>query len=113
MTTSFKAAPVLALASVLSLAACQTATSPEAPVDWKISWTPTQTNEDNTPLTSKPAYEVEMAQGEGGKGPWSTVWSGTTTTAIIKAPPGHRCFRAKSVEKGVRSDASEVICGDK
>ena len=44
---------------------------------------------------------------------WKVVWTGTTTSAQFRAPPGRHCFRAVTVEKKSRSEPSTVICAAK
>jgi hypothetical protein len=99
--------------AIVALAACQPVNESPKPINWEISWAPTQAHEDNTPLTSRPTYELEMATNANAQGPWVVVWSGATTTANLPALPGHKCFRAITVENGVRSEPSEPICATK
>ena len=95
----------------VALAGCRAVDEAEKPIDWKLSWAPSDSHVDESPLTTQPTYELEMAAGPNGQGPWVVVWSGATTTAHIPALPGHKCFRAVTVENGVRSAPSEPICG--
>lgn len=94
----------------LGMLGCRPERDSAKPIDWTVSWTPPIAHEDNTPLISPPVYELEMANGGSGEDPWKVVWSGSTTTAVFKAPPGRHCFRAVTVENGVRSRPSEVNC---
>jgi hypothetical protein len=97
----------------VGLASCRAATESDGTVEWKVSWTPPLTHEDNTPIRTQPTYELEMAANEYGQGPWKVVWRGTTTTAVFKASPGRHCFRAVTVENGVRSQPSQIHCATK
>ena len=98
---------------VIRLAGCRAATESDGPVEWKVSWAPSVTHEDNTPLNTQPTYELEMAANEYGQGPWQVVWRGTANTAVFKAPSGRHCFRAVTVENGVRSQPSQIQCATK
>ena len=105
------------LAAQESVAATPTsapATTPAADglVDWKITWAPATTNEDKTSIKEPPTYELQMADDEKSQG-WKVVWTGTTTSAQVRAPPGHHCFRAVTVVKKAHSEPSVVICATK
>jgi hypothetical protein len=97
----------------ISLLGCREVTKAEEAIDWKVSWAPSLTHEDDSPMRIQPSYELEMSADANGQGPWKVVWRGTTTTATFKAPPGRRCFRAITVENGVKSEPSEISCATK
>ena len=98
---------------MLALGGCKAAMETPEAIDWKISWQPATTHEDNTPITTTPTYELEMAAGEGAGHSWKVVWTGAETTAVFKGPPGRHCFRAVTVENGVRSKPSQINCATK
>lgn len=99
-------------ALALALIGCHGATQSNEPVEWRISWAAPAAHVDKTPLTAQLSYELEMAH-DGDKGPWKLVWAGKTSNAVIKESAGYRCFRAMTVEHGIRSKPSPVQCATK
>ena len=99
-------------ALALALVACHGATRSNEPVEWRISWAAPAAHVDKTPLTAQPSYELEMAP-DRDAGPWKLVWAGKTSNAVIEEAQGYRCFRAITVENGIRSKPSPVQCATK
>lgn len=111
--TASSSGALYALAFATVLSACGRQAAPEAPVVWHVSWQPPTVHTDNTPIVTRPTYELEMAPQDEEAQQWKVVWAGQATSAEFKGPPGRYCFRAITVEKGVRSPASPPVCATK
>lgn len=102
----------LALCLIAGLYGCRSPDTGQELVEWTVSWDPVTTYENGAELSSSPIYRLEMSESLH-SGSWESVWTGTSTSATVRAAAGTRCFRAIAIENGVSSEASKPICKTK